>query len=316
MRARRLTPYWPAFFPMLLALVALPPAAMAEHLRVPGTQVTMAPPAGFTFAEQFPGFQRTESGASIMVTEIAGPAVMMQAAMTEEGLASRGMTLIAAEATEISGREAVLVHAGQAAGDVQFEKWLAVFGDDKRTVLLVATFPQAVADSYGDAMRQALLSARWDPSLQVGLFDGLSFRVTETAGLKFTDRMSNAVLLTAGGKDERLSPEEPLAVVGASLGDAPIDDVEAFARWRVTQTAQVTGVANIQGRALTVDGLEAYELTAEASDARSGVAVRVYQLVALNGSGYFLIQGLVGAAHAAEYLPQFAELAASLKRVP
>lgn len=44
--------------------------------------------------------------------------------------------------------------------------------------------------------------------------------------------------------------------------------------------------------------------------------MRVYQLVVVEGRQYFLVLGLVGRANADEFLPQFSQVGASLRRVP
>lgn len=46
--------------------------AAPDAVRVPGTQVSLRPPAGFTVADRFPGFQNTTEEASIMVSEFPG----------------------------------------------------------------------------------------------------------------------------------------------------------------------------------------------------------------------------------------------------
>ena len=67
----------------------------AQGVRVPGTKVTLTPPDGFSLAQQYPGFEREVDQASIMVTELPGPAAEMIRVMTKEALAGRGMVLVA-----------------------------------------------------------------------------------------------------------------------------------------------------------------------------------------------------------------------------
>ena len=282
--------------------------------RIPGTRVTLQPPQGFTPATQFPGYQRADAASSIMVTEIPAAADQLRAAMTRDGLARQGMTLLTASPGSVSGLDATLLHVSQSAGGATFEKWMILFGDQANTVMVVATYPQALAASLSEPMKQSVLSARWDPSQSVGLFDGLTFRVAESDTLKFARRISNMIMLTEGGHQEQVGPSEPFAVVGTSLHQVAIADVETFSKQRLAQTTEITGLTNLQGRAITVDGLPAYELTAEANDLQSGTPLSVYQLVAAEGQAYFLIQGLVGRAKGQRFLPEFRAIASSLRR--
>ncbi|MCK7511417.1 MAG: hypothetical protein MZV70_50120 [Desulfobacterales bacterium] len=82
----------------ICACLLIPGAAAGERQRVAGTRVTIEPPAGFSPAEQFPGFLRADIGASIMVTELPGSAAEVREGMTEEGLAARGMVLAGIQA--------------------------------------------------------------------------------------------------------------------------------------------------------------------------------------------------------------------------
>lgn len=296
----------------VLALSTSPALASTEPGPVPGTKVVLTPPAGFTPATQFPGFLRTDVGASIVVTEIPAPVAQIGAGMTRAGLASRGMNLLDSRRASVAGRTALLLHVTQEARGVAFEKWMTVFGDEQNTVLVVGTFPQALASDLSEPIRDTVLTAMWDPGRQVGLLDGLTFRVSETASLKFAERISNTLLLTRNGNTGTIAPEEPLAVVSESLGTVDIGDLEGYATRRLSETAEITGLGNLEGRTTTVAGLPAYEITADANDRGTGTPLRIYQLVALDDARYFLVQGLVGATQAERFLPEFRQLATSL----
>lgn len=305
----RLARYWLASFTVLLVAAS---AGGAE--RVPGTKVTLEPPPGFSRAEQFPGFQKAEVGSSVMVNELSGPVSQLRAGLTEEGLASRGMMLLDSQKISLDGREALLLHVSQVAAGTQFEKWIVVFGDAAQSVMVVATFPQAVAGSMSEPMKQSVLSARWNPGAQVSGFEGLPFQLKENSVLKIANRISNTVILTRDGVRGPVSPEDPLLVVGASVSEIDLSDIEGFSRQRIAQTAGIDRLANIEGKTTTVDGLPVYELNAEARDVKSGTPIRIYQLVVADQRRYFLVQGLVGASAAAGFLPQFREIAHSLRR--
>src|SRR5687768_16126066 len=76
------------FLWFLIAIVrcsAIP--AFAHAVRVPGTNVILTPPAGFSVASQYPGFEREADQASVMVTELPGAAADMLRAMTTQALA-------------------------------------------------------------------------------------------------------------------------------------------------------------------------------------------------------------------------------------
>jgi hypothetical protein len=286
----------------------------ADKPVIPGATVRLQPPPGFVPADRFPGFQWADAGSSIMVTEMPGPVGDVRAGMTKEGLASRGMTLRSLEVTRVAGREAILISVTQVASGVVVEKWMVLFGDESTTVMIVATFPHALASELRKPLRDAVLSAEWNPSRRVDRFEGLRFRLTETDRLKIANRMANMLLLTAGGVAGRLSPGDPFLVVGSSISEADIHDLERFARQRLARMVTIKDLTNIEGRQVIVDGATAYELTADARDEKADTALRVYQVVLLDGRYYYLFQGKVGAAKADEYLPEFRQVTKSFWR--
>lgn len=297
---------------VFVALLAGP--ATAED-RVPGTAVTLTPPVGFSAASQFTGFQNEKSGASIAVTEVPAPVRQLLDGLDAPKLATQGMKLIASSEVTVAGRNALLLHVVQTASGIEFEKWMLILGDDSRAVLLVGTFPQAISDAMREPVKSALLSAMWDPSQAIVTTENLPFGISETADLKISKRMSTVLILTKGGSSAVVTAEDPLLVVGTSISDADLSNLEAFARTRILQTAQLEDIEIIQGRtAEPVDGLSTYELEANARDQRSGIPVRVYQLLIGDGRRYFLVQGIVGTSQAEQFVPQFREVARSLRR--
>lgn len=297
---------------VVVCLVSHAPAFGDE--RVTGTKVSLSPPPGFVAETKFPGFGKPASSASIMVTEVPAPIGELVAGLTKTGLAGRGMTLHESTQTKVDGRDGQLLRVTQSAAGVSFEKWIVAFGTGSESVFIVATYPESEAKSLREPMKSAVLSARWNLAAEIDRFEGLPFRVTETAGLKIAKRVSNLLILTEGGVEEIVAPENPLLVVGASINDVDLSDLKAFSEERLRRTEQVAGVKNLQGSATKVDGLDAYELTADASDVKSSKPIRLYQLVIADGGSYFLAQGLVGAKRAGEFLGQFHDVATSIRR--
>jgi hypothetical protein len=282
--------------------------------QVAGTHVTLDPPPGFVPAAQFPGFQKADAGASIMVTELPGPIAQVGAGLTREGLASRGWNYLDEENVTVGGRSARLVHFTQVQSGVTYEKWILAFGTTEQSVIVMGTVPKDQGDAFREPLRQALLSTRWDPARSVGMLDGLPFQFQETANLKISARVSSGVVLTQDGAKGPIPAEEPLLVVSASVSTVNLSNLEKFSRDRIAQTQQIKQVQNITGEAVTVNGLSAYELTADALDGRAGAPIRVYQLIADDGGNYFIVQGFTGKGTAPQFLPQFREVGRSLRK--
>ena len=183
--------------------------------------------------------------------------------------------------------------------------------------MIVGTFPKAAA-ALSLPLKRAILSASWAGALAEGgkpqPYEGLTFRVDPTPALKLAGRVGNALVFTESGSMGSGNPDQAVLVIGSSFGDASISDVEAFAKERATKSTQVGALRNIEGRALTVDGLPGYELTAEGNDAKSGRAVRMYQLALVDKTTYYLAQGFVSADRPAA-MEQFRQVTRSFRQL-
>ena len=287
--------------------------AFAQTMRVPGTSVSLAPPAGFSIAQQYPGFEQPDEQASIMVTELPVAAASMIGSMTAPGLASRGMALIAAQDVSIDARPARLLHVSQktTAGDVR--KWILIAGDIKRTAMVVGMFPSDSSSLLADSIRRALLTVSFRVAPPATQFEGLPFQITATSRLKLAQRVSNMLVYTESGTTGSPGSTEALFVAGHSIGQGQIPDVRTLSESRAAQTTLVKGLTNVTGRAITAGGLDAWELGADARDARSGRPMHLYQVIIPDETGYFILQGLSSADSAAQLLPEFRAMTASFR---
>jgi hypothetical protein len=278
-----------------------------------GTGVTLDPPPGFVAAQRFPGFEQDAKNASIIVTELPGPAAAMQKGMTKEMLASRGMTLIRSQPVKAGGRNALLLQVGQSSGGTEFLKWMLIAGDPKKTLMIVGTFPKAATD-LTLPIKRAILSASWGGKVTAAPYEGLSFQADPTPMMKLAGRVGTTLVFSESGTMGSGDMDQAILVMGASTSEVAIPNVERFARDRASRSTQVGTLRNIVGRALTRDGLPGFELVAEANDARSGREVRMYQLVLVQQKTYYLAQGFVPADRARVILDQFRRVTGSFRR--
>jgi hypothetical protein len=285
------------------------PATFAQVPRVPGTRVSLSPPEGFSPAQQYPGFESSDPAGSIMVTELPVPAAEMMRSMTASGLATQGMTLVSSADISLNARAARLLNVRQKAAARDVMKWILVTGETTVTFMLVGTY-EASSPETGESIRRALLTTQWHTT-SPDPFEGLSFRIKASGKLKLAGRVSNMLMFTESGKPGTPGSTEAMFLAGHSIGSGRIGDVKAFAETRAKQTALIRNLTGVMGRQIQIGGLDAYEIEADATDARNDVPMRLYQVIALDDSGYFILQGLTRRDRAQAMMPEFRSLTSS-----
>jgi hypothetical protein len=298
----------------LLSIVT-PAVVVAQPQAVVGTDITLEPPEGFTQAERFSGFGQEETLASILVTEMPAPFSEMNAKLTTEALAGGGMMVRSADSVTIGGRAGRLFSLTQEIDGVPFEKWVLVFGDDSGTAFVTGAYPQASAAALSEPIRLAVLSARRSGRPVGDPFEGIGFHIDPGSRLRIAERMGNVLALNEGGTLPNPEPDSPFLMVGSSVNEVDIADVEAFSRSRVMRLGSMTEITGVtSGAPITIDGAAGWELFADAVYTESATPLKVYQVVIPEGDHYILIQGLVGADQAAEFIPEFQAIARTLRR--
>jgi len=292
------------------------PAAKSERVIVAGTHVKLRPPAGFVPAVGFTGFHLPDLGVSILVTEIPGPFAEVAKGTDEKGLRRSGMMLISRSDATISGRTGLLIHASQSMQDVEYEKWMAVFGDDKHTVMVVAAFPKILAPGQSDALKRVVLDSEWDPTLAVDPFADLDWTVEVSKELLFAGRMQKVLTFNVEGSIPAKDPNQPMLIVAPSVDDTPIDDLQNYAEKRLRQTALLKKFEIQRSAAVKVAGFDAWEIVASAEHEKSKTPNHLYQLMIVRPEGYILVQGRCTQEAAKQFAPLFEKGARSWKPKP
>lgn len=305
---------------LLLTLIVFNGCSQAQEpkqspVSIAGTRISLTPPAGFTPSAQFPGYELESHDSSIMVTEIPGPFAEVSAGFSKpEELAKRGMSLLDKQKVKLSGQNALLMKVEQKAYGTNFLKWLLVFGDEKETAMITATFQKQHEAELSEKMKASVLTATWDTKKEVSPTEGLSFTIEERGELKLSKRFSNMLIFTKHGIFPSKTADDPLLVVGQSISKTAIPDNEQYAKARVIQITQVKDVEIEKLSKITLDDLDGYEIVAKGKDNKSGQAMLVYQVMLFEEQHYFLMQGLVSDKNRQSNLDVFRDMTRTFKR--
>lgn len=296
----------------VLALLLVSSVASAEVVFPPGSRIGLEPPAEMEISTRFSGFESQEFMASITLMEL--PAVAFNQALSDLGKAElkrQGLRETMRQNFKIDGRDALIVGGEQIADGQRIRKWIAVIGDDNNTGFLIAQAPKA-KNSYSDAqMVAALKSATFRPPLTMQQqAESLPFTIDDMAGFRMVRVISgNSIVLTDGPKDNNLDGEQPVAVIGVSMGSPP--DAEgraAFARQALASSQNLRNIVPERSEGFRYKGDEWYEIVARATDTLSARPVIVIQSIRFRGGGYIRMLAMVKAEARTGTLSRFLEL--------
>ena len=181
---------------------------LGEATEVPGTGVTMRPPAG---AQPMPfgaGFLALRERVQVSVAVVVGDEAVLETIRTggdpnAPAPAAESQIEIAGQTGRL-GRDLVRTQGG-----VLERQWLLVH-DGTRGLGIVATYEQARAEGYRGTIQEALSDVAWDREAVIDAAAALGIDVGPVEGLELSPRSTANVVLIEPGAD---FPPEPGQVV-------------------------------------------------------------------------------------------------------
>lgn len=284
---------------------------------IPGTGVTLVPPPDFVPASAFSGFEHPQTSSRIAVVEFPGPASMAIAGYNEEVMKKAHMIVQNKESVTVDGMAGLLIYAlndsNGTSPEVLLGQWALIFGNDKRTVTIVAYFPFSLANRLAKPIRDSLVSAKWQETINP-LAD-LPFEITETRSLKFLTRTGNTVIYSGHEPGARLNQNPDF--LAAELNEVEIQppDRKEFCEAVLSGNPDKFGQVFVESyNVVSIDGLSGCEIRATAVQVKDGARMFLYQVLLFEGNRAFVAFGWVALEQRDRYLADFQDMVASFKR--
>ena len=293
-----------SLFAVVLFTVGVTPALAADPAYPPGVRVGLAPLVGLVPAKTFTGFETSDHGVKVLITELA-PAAFGE---VETAFKSNpaGMTLKPEGLETAAGTAYYTVENARDASGILRRYSMIVAGGSFTGYIAVQVPENAMRIYTDDAVRQMFASAvvRKEVPLdeQLGL---LPFKVTEMSGFKTVRTLSpGGALLLADATDEARIESNPFVVVG-TIGSAPdkASDRGRFAQQAATQIPGLREGRITMSEPVRIEGLPGYETRLEATSGKDNTPVSVVQWLRF-GSGNMAMR-IIGSAPREEWTKAF-----------
>lgn len=298
---------------LLLALLT-GAARAAEPVFPPGSRVGLVPPPGMTASAARQGFEDRARGALMVVTELSPQSyARIEQDFGDEHMRAGGMELIARETIETARGPALMVVARQTENGVAMRKWaLLALVPNEITVAIVATFPETARDAYPDAaLRASFATLSIKAKLSTAeLLDVLPYRLTALGGFRLMRATPDgAAVLTLGPKDTSLPVEQPYFMVATRGGEPPsAPDRDRFAQRTFMVFMNRADLRIVASEPVRVGGAPGHELIAESKDNHSGDPLMSVQWLIFGGSGFVQMFGVARKDQWSEVLPRMRAL--------
>lgn len=224
------------FLSLLVSSTVAAQDKVGDYVEVPGTKISLVPPAGFINSSNFTGLFHASSGSSIMITSLPVAFREMESKLTGEAFEQQGMKVLEMTKGTVADLPAVILRSEQTARGKTFAKFIVWFGTEKETVMINASYPpdQGVINQ---GIKSSVMSVRYEPDREMDPFRTLHFDMDVTPSrFLIAASMVSSIVFNRDGKVPTAGKDKTTLIVAKSFGnEEPIEDKKLFAINRLQQ---------------------------------------------------------------------------------
>jgi hypothetical protein len=262
------------------------------------SRVGLVPPAGFTKATRFTGFENAQANAAILITTMPAEAYPeLEKTLTDQALKERGLTVSLREPIAINdGKGLFVAGAREAQGQKRFEGIAIATLGSVATFISVQMLTESHATVTDAILREAFKTIAVRKEIpEAEKLSILPYRFNNLAGFHVVvTAPDGSAILTEGPKDAAKNVEQPFVLVGVKFGEMPkADQRDKFARDVFSGAPGLKDVKITRAEPLRIGQAPAFEIIAEAKDVESGTDVTAVQWIRFADNGLLQIFGIV-----------------------
>ncbi|WP_432467572.1 hypothetical protein [Agarivorans sp. Z349TD_8] len=275
------------FITAIILLTPMMSWAGQALVHVPGTTVSMTPPAGFTLSNSFSGFENLTTHSSIVIAELPGDAyaqlqiLFTDAAIAKKGFATKGIQISKRQNIKVGANSIPLLSGNQHINGINVVKYISLL-DGNSSVLINYNLLNQEQLSENDVIKslQSISLSAAEP-LETKL-QNLPFKFTAFSPFKVVDVLlgSSAILTTFDGSDP--SGNLPIMVLASSQAQHNIGDIKPAAEQFLKSTTGFQDARITNAQPVKFANLDGYKIQATAGDKT------IVQYLAMKEDGSYL----------------------------
>jgi hypothetical protein len=273
-------------------------------INVPGTHISLIPPAGFRVSNSFTGLKNGSS--LIEVYDLPGGAYRtISEDFTKERIEQQGVTVLKEELVSIDNYEGKLITMQS---DEHQQGLTLVFGNNSFSVIVVSNF-SAADPTIGEGIRQSLLGIWYDENAVRDALSSAVFKVDENRSpFRYEKRSADTFYYAApNAKEDELSYFTVTQLAWdyttspATIGELMLNEMKKYG---MTD-------ADVRKKSVrSINGYKGYE--SEIYATRKGEKCLVYQMVVVHDAKALVVHG-IGSTNYKKHREAFRRLAHSIE---
>ncbi|MBK7886538.1 MAG: hypothetical protein IPJ86_04320 [Bacteroidetes bacterium] len=280
---------------------------------IPGTKCTMEIKEGFVAAKRFNGFENLKGGAAVIVSVLQSPIEKNKSAFSQEEMKRLGMTFVSNSEPDLGGLKTSLFEMTQMNKGVKFRKYILIFGDTAKTVMINCGAPDSNSRLCEEVKAMAL-SVKYEPLVEEDLEAGVDFIVdAKSQGFMPAKYSLGGLVYTRDGKTQTESDDNASFLVGPSIKKVKSLDRKEFAVKRLNSLPGLDSLMSYQIDSILIDGLKGYEITGKAFNKKKEEQVVYEVMLFVDDANYYVMAGQA-TARFDDNLIRFRNMAKSFKR--
>jgi hypothetical protein len=276
-----------ASFLALFLVSSLNAASAADTVFPPGVRIGLTPLVGLAPAKSFTGFETSDQGVKVLMTELPAAAYTEVDNSFKPGAASPPGPVKPETLETTAGKAFYTIENGKDPSGANVRRYSMILPGGTFSGYIAVQVPENAMRIYSDdAVRQMFTSAAIRKEVPVEEQLALMpFRVTEMSGFTTVRTLApGAALLLADSSDEAGIETKPFMILG-TIGSAPErpEDRDRFAQQAATQIPGLRDARITMSEPVRLDSTPGWETRIDATSGKDNTPVTVVQWLRFGG---------------------------------